>query len=181
MGIRPSGTTALQLTDEQAETARALGCRFIAATEAQVRQFSMQRRVFTIGGEPFLAARQDGFYETAGTLLALIAGATGEREAAPSSAPEPSLPASPPPTDDEAVPEQPEKPAEEATEPSATVPAIPVSVSMPVLALGHPRPTAQVMAATVTIVKGYARRGILDTASLTSLVAAVHRTLQRLR
>jgi hypothetical protein len=36
------------------------------------------------------------------------------------------------------------------------------------------------MAATITIVKGYARRGTLDTAMLTTLVASVHQTLRRL-
>jgi hypothetical protein len=70
----------LQLTTEQVETAKAQGCRFIAASDAQVRQFAMQRRVFQIDGQPFLAARQDGFYETAGTLIALIADAIRQRE-----------------------------------------------------------------------------------------------------
>jgi outer membrane biosynthesis protein TonB len=76
----------VQLTDEQVEAARAQGCRFVEATEAQVRQFSMQRRVFQIGDKPYLATREDGFYETAGTLMARIAEVMKRRKAA---APEP--------------------------------------------------------------------------------------------
>jgi len=76
----------LQLTEAQVATAEAQGCRFVPASEGQVRQYSMQRRVFQVKGQAFLIMRHDGFYETAGTLLALIA-----------NAPIPATPASPPP------------------------------------------------------------------------------------
>lgn len=183
--------TIVQLTNEQAEAARSLGCRFIPATEAQVRQFSMQRRVFVIGGEPFLAAREDGFYETAGTLQALIASAMQPRQpaaeapAAPAPAPE-TLPepaavmtaAEPDEAENEAEPEEPEAVPEAAPQ---TLYVPPVAVDFPSSHRGTPPETAPVMAATVTIVKGYARRGTLDTDGLTMLVATVHETLRRLR
>ncbi|GAA0577244.1 hypothetical protein GCM10009416_14810 [Craurococcus roseus] len=49
------------------------------ATDDQVRRLGMQRRIFLVRGEPFVAAR-DGFFETWGTLAALI---EAHRPAAP--------------------------------------------------------------------------------------------------
>jgi len=167
----------LQLTKEQAEAARALGCRFVAATEAQIRQFSMQRRIFTIEGQPFLAARKDGFYETAGTLQALIAGAMSEQDAEPTPAPEPTPPqlvAREQVDEEEPLPDEPEDPVEAIPPPVARGPMTRAT------AAPHRSPQGPVMAATITIVKGYARRGTLDTAMLTTLVASVHQTLRRL-
>ena len=65
----------MDLTREQAEAAKACGCAFFPATEAQVARLSMQRRVFTLGGRPFLATRDGGgFHETHATLARLIEG-----------------------------------------------------------------------------------------------------------
>ena len=61
----------MELTPDQLRAARTGGCVITPATEDQVRRLTMQRRVFSIGGEPFVAAR-DGFFETHGTLAALI-------------------------------------------------------------------------------------------------------------
>ncbi len=61
----------MDLTPDQIAAARACGCVLTMATEDQVRRLSMQRRVFHVGGEPFVAARE-GFFETHGTLAALI-------------------------------------------------------------------------------------------------------------
>lgn len=175
----------MQLTNEQAETARMMGCRFVSATEAQVRQFSMQRRIFTIDGEPFLAARKDGFYETAGTLTALLAEALPRKEAVPPPPAEPAPMAEPPVGEPvaAAVPEA----AEEMTEEASPPPPEPTKAALPTRApvvAALPSTTelqGPVMAATVAIVKGYARRGTLDAGSLTALVSTVHQTLQRLR
>ncbi|WP_187830265.1 hypothetical protein [Siccirubricoccus phaeus] len=60
------------LDAEQVAAAIASGCTFEPATPAAVQRLSMQRKVFTIDGRPFLASRGDGLYETAGTLSALI-------------------------------------------------------------------------------------------------------------
>ena len=65
----------MDLTREQVEAAKARGCAFFPATEAQVARLSMQRRVFRIGGKPFLATRDGGgFFETHATLARLIEG-----------------------------------------------------------------------------------------------------------
>ncbi|HEX8375973.1 MAG TPA: hypothetical protein VF606_12430 [Geminicoccaceae bacterium] len=72
----------MDLTQEQVEAAKACGCEFLPATEAQVARLSMQRRVFRVGGRPFLATRDGGgFFETHGTLSLLVEG--HERGAAP--------------------------------------------------------------------------------------------------
>lgn len=74
----------MNLTPDQLAAARACGCVLTMATEEQVRRLSMQRRIFRVGGEPFVAAR-GGFIETHGTLTALIEkhrpGATADRGA----------------------------------------------------------------------------------------------------
>ena len=65
----------MDLTEEQVEAAKACGCAFLPATEAQVALLSMQRRVFRIGGSPFVATRDGGgFMETHGTLSLRIEG-----------------------------------------------------------------------------------------------------------
>ena len=76
----------MDLTQEQVEAAKACGCAFFPATEAQVARLSMQRRVFRIGGKPFLATRDgSGFFETQARLARLLEAhghgrAPGERE-----------------------------------------------------------------------------------------------------
>jgi hypothetical protein len=62
----------MELTQEQVEAAKACGCAFFPATEAQVARLSMQRRIFTLDGRPFVATRDGGgFYETHATLALL--------------------------------------------------------------------------------------------------------------
>jgi hypothetical protein len=63
----------LELTPDQRAAAEACGCVFLPATDEQVGRLSMQRRVFRIDGEPFVATRDGGgFFETHGTLLPLL-------------------------------------------------------------------------------------------------------------
>ncbi|MBD0275472.1 MAG: hypothetical protein ICV73_26525 [Acetobacteraceae bacterium] len=62
----------MELTREQRAAAEACGCALIPATEEQVRRLTMQRRVFCWDGAPVLATRDGGFFETHGTLAALI-------------------------------------------------------------------------------------------------------------
>ena len=65
----------MDLIEEQVEAAKACGCAFLPATEAQVALLSMQRRVFRVGGRPFMATRDGGgFFETHGTLSLLVEG-----------------------------------------------------------------------------------------------------------
>ena len=65
----------MDLTHEQVEAAKACGCAFFPATEAQVARLSMQRRIFHVDGRPFMATRDGGgFFETHGTLTLLIGG-----------------------------------------------------------------------------------------------------------
>src|SRR5918998_121725 len=65
--------TGVELMEEQVSAARARGCAFFPASPEQVARLSMQRRVFTIAGKPFLATRDGGgFHETHATLARLI-------------------------------------------------------------------------------------------------------------
>ena len=71
----------MNLTADQLAVARARGCVLLPATEAQIQRLSMQRRVFRIDGEPFVATRDGGvFFETHGTLSLLIGGQAPGRE-----------------------------------------------------------------------------------------------------
>jgi hypothetical protein len=63
----------MRLTQEQVEAAKACGCTFVPASKAEVARLSMQRRIFTLAGKPFVATRDGGgFYETHATLMRLI-------------------------------------------------------------------------------------------------------------
>jgi len=69
------GRSRMDLTNEQVEAAKACGCAFFPASEAQVARLSMQRRIFRIDGSAFMATRDGGgFFKTHGTLSLLIAG-----------------------------------------------------------------------------------------------------------
>ena len=71
----------MELTPDQCAAAEACGCVFLPATDEQVGRLSMQRRVFRIGGRPFVATRDGGgFFETHATLLPLIGGRGRDRE-----------------------------------------------------------------------------------------------------
>jgi hypothetical protein len=65
-------STTLDLTDEQLAAAEACGCTVAPATDDQLRRLTVQRRIFRVGGKPFVAIC-DGFHETHATLAALIA------------------------------------------------------------------------------------------------------------
>ncbi|MDO9713522.1 hypothetical protein [Paracraurococcus lichenis] len=62
----------MDLTSEQFAAARAAGCAFFPAIEAQVQRLTMQRRIFRLDGKAFMVTRDGAFYETHGTLLQLI-------------------------------------------------------------------------------------------------------------
>ena len=63
----------MELNRQQAEAAKACGCTFFLASEAQVQRFAVQRRIFTLDGMPFMASRDgSGFFETHDTLVRLI-------------------------------------------------------------------------------------------------------------
>ena len=71
----------MELTPDQRAAAEACGCVFLPATDEQVGRLSMQRRVFRVGGKPFVATRDGGgFFETHATLLPLIGGQAPGRE-----------------------------------------------------------------------------------------------------
>ena len=82
----------MELTSDQRAAAEACGCVFLPATDEQVGRLSMQRRIFRVGGKPFMATRDGGgFFETQGTLSVLIeghrrGGAPGKQETAPEAA-----------------------------------------------------------------------------------------------
>jgi hypothetical protein len=74
----------VELTRAQFEAAKACGCTFFPATEAQAQRLAMQRRIFTLDGKPFLATRDGGgFFETHATLVLLIEGHVPGREPKP--------------------------------------------------------------------------------------------------
>jgi hypothetical protein len=62
----------LELTPDQLGAARACGCVLSPATDDQVRRLTMQRRIFRIDGQPVVATRGGGPFETHGALAALI-------------------------------------------------------------------------------------------------------------
>jgi hypothetical protein len=73
--------TPLELSPEQIEAARARGCVFLPATEAQVQRLAMQRRIFRLGGRPHVATRDGGgFLETHATFAALAGGHAPDRK-----------------------------------------------------------------------------------------------------
>jgi hypothetical protein len=74
----------LKLTDDQIAHARACGIDFLSASPSQVQRLSMQRRIFQIDGQPFLATRIDGYYETVGTLMRMIDDNLRDRSPEPS-------------------------------------------------------------------------------------------------
>ncbi len=63
----------MTLTSDQIAAAEAAGCRFLPASPAQASRLAMQRKVFQVNGQPMLATRGGGLYETAATLERLIA------------------------------------------------------------------------------------------------------------
>jgi hypothetical protein len=65
----------MELTPEQIAAAKASGCTFLPATDEQVARLTMQRRIFTIAGQPHVATRNEGAVkETHGAIAMLIAG-----------------------------------------------------------------------------------------------------------
>ncbi|MDO9714376.1 hypothetical protein [Paracraurococcus lichenis] len=62
----------MQLSPKDIAAAEACGVTFLPATPAQVQRLAMQRKVFYADGQPILATRGDGFYETVGTLQQVI-------------------------------------------------------------------------------------------------------------
>jgi hypothetical protein len=71
------------LTLEQRSAAESRGCRFVPATREQIATLAMQRRVFWVDGQAFLALRPDGFFETATTLQGLLEQPPSEPASAP--------------------------------------------------------------------------------------------------
>lgn len=62
----------MHLSPEDIAAAEACGVNFLPASDAQVQRMAMQRKIFYRAGEPILATRGDGFFETVGTLQQLI-------------------------------------------------------------------------------------------------------------
>ena len=72
----------LQLSSDQIAAAKACGIAFLPASPDQVQRLSMQLKVFRIDGQPYLATRDGGFFETAATLERLIAARLEEQQQA---------------------------------------------------------------------------------------------------
>jgi outer membrane biosynthesis protein TonB len=110
----------LNLTPDQVAAAKAIGCAFFPATEMQVQRLTMQQRVFRVDGKPFLLSRDGSYYETAGTLRALIANVLPEQTESPAAAPTPTpeeTAAEPPPAGEPAP--EPAQPESESPQPPA--------------------------------------------------------------
>ena len=108
--VRPNAvgnSRKLELTPEQVAAARAIGCAFFPATELQVQRLTMQQRIFKVEGKHYLLSRNGSYFETAGTLRALIAKAPPVTpQAAPD--PEPAPAAAAPPLEAPPAPVAPE-------------------------------------------------------------------------
>jgi hypothetical protein len=72
----------LQLSSDKIAAAIACGITFQPASPDQVQRLSMQLKVFNIDGQPHLATRGGGFFETAATLESLIADRLDEQQQA---------------------------------------------------------------------------------------------------
>ncbi len=137
----------MELTRDQRAAAEARGCAFVPATEEQVRRLTMQRRVFRLDGEPVLATRDGGYFETHGTLATLIerraavpagrgaaasgaepaaASGPGPAQASPTGVDPPTSTAGPSPAPEPC----PQGPAAEAAEPGALRDAASVSAAV---------------------------------------------------
>jgi hypothetical protein len=124
----------VHLTSEQFEAAQARGCQFQPASEAQIRQMAMQRRIFWLGAQAFTAQRSDGFFETAATLQKLL---VEEGKAVEAPAPSQAAPG------DDAPPAGASQPAEAAEAPVAAAhdraaPAAPPAAPAPVVDAPEP-------------------------------------------
>ena len=139
----------MNLTPEQITAAKAIGCAFFPATEMQVQRLTMQQRVFRVDGKPFLVSRDGSYYETIGTLRALLAAAAVQarppqnatvpqdvsRQSEPDPAPE-AEPAGPP-----AMPETAPQAGPPVAEPSIVESAAPAAATAP-RKRGRPRKAA---------------------------------------
>ena len=125
----------MNLSPEQVACAKTAGCAFFPATEMQVQRLTMQQRVFRVAGKPFLLSRDGCYYETYGTLRALIADLVApQAPAVPAEIAEPARltetaeappPAQDPPTmavADAAPPEAPPAPEPAVTPPPSAPP-----------------------------------------------------------
>ncbi len=113
----------MELTLEQQRAARACGFSFFPATEAQVQRLTMQKRIFRLGGQPFMATRDGAFWETHGTLMRLIPEqGPGEPQIATQ---EPELPPQP----GQAIKGDAAAPAQVAVEPAGIQAALPEEVT----------------------------------------------------
>ncbi len=133
----PLELSHLNLTPDQVAAAKAIGCAFFPATEMQVQRLTMQQRVFRVDGKPFLLSWDGSYYETAGTLRALIADVLPEQPKSLAVAPTPipeETAAEPPPVN--APPPEPAQP--EAASPQPPAPAAPRKRGRPRKAVAPP-------------------------------------------
>jgi outer membrane biosynthesis protein TonB len=132
----------LNLTPDQVAAAKAIGCAFFPATEMQVQRLTMQQRVFRVDGKPFLLSRDGSYYETAGTLRALIANVLPEQTESPAAAPTPipeETAAEPPPAGEPTPEPAPPEPAQpETASPQPAAPAAPRKRGRPRKAVAPP-------------------------------------------
>ncbi|MBL6456047.1 hypothetical protein JMJ55_11985 [Belnapia sp. T6] len=116
------------LNPDEVAAARAIGCAFFPATELQVQRLTMQQRIFTVDGKRYLVSRDGSYFETVGTLRALLAKYVPPPPPPDQAQPEPAPVETAPP-----AAELPEPPPAEA-EPAAAVPEPPPAESEPVAA-----------------------------------------------
>jgi hypothetical protein len=102
----------LNLSPEQIAAAHLVGVAFPPATPSQGQRLAMQRKVFRIAGTAVLATRDGTFFETAATLVPLIA--EGERQQRDLAAWEAAAPVAEVP----APPREPERPSGAALVPA---------------------------------------------------------------
>ncbi len=103
----------------------------------QVQRLTMQQRVFRVDGKPFLLSRDGSYYETAGTLRALIANVLPEQTESSAAAPTPipeETAAEPPPAGEPA----PEPAPPEFASPQPPAPAAPRKRGRPRKAVAPP-------------------------------------------
>jgi hypothetical protein len=164
------------------------GCRFVPATREQIATLAMQRRVFWVDGQAFLALQPDGFLETAATLQRLLKQPLPAPVCSPID-PQPTAPACPDP--DTSYPPQleagqaevsrlpPEEARSRAGAPARVSSPVPPPPSLPVQPV---RPSSQAaLVETVQLVSACLSTHPVPQEELEALIRATHQAVLRMR
>ncbi|HWX51535.1 MAG TPA: hypothetical protein VNZ61_26110 [Roseomonas sp.] len=174
------------LTLEQRSAAESRGCRFVPATGEQIATLAMQRRVFWLDGQAFLAMRPDGFFETAATLQRLLRQPLPEPVRWPDD-PQPTAPAFSDPAAASLPPPEAGRPEGRSlpAKPARSKRRAPARVSSPALPSSPQdksvQPSQAALVETVQLVSAYLSAHPVSQWELDALIRDTHQTVLRIR